>query len=265
MKEECLVKRWIVCAALALVTASSVLSQQPAPSQKTTDPYQPTLDRLESLTVLPLSEWRFHADVPHPEDSSLDDSGWGTIEVGDKLSTGSRGFRCRIEIPEKINGYAVLGARAKLDLRFDFMWNNKGPVMISVFWNGALVSRGNDDMQQPIPLTNNAQAGQKFLIAVRIDAPDIETPLHHAHLSIEPAASRPDPAMIRMEILAARPMIAAYEEGRAERLQQLDAAVKAIDVSQLDKDDQAGFDASLRQAQSKLQLLNPWLKQLTVR
>src|SRR5467141_1574693 len=200
MKEESPLKRWIVYTLLALIAAPLVSAQQPSPNQKTTDPYRPTLDHLESLVTLPLSEWRFHTDVPHPEDSSLDDSGWGTIKVGDKLSTGSRVFRCRIEIPEKINGYAVLGARAKLDLRFDFMWNNKGPVMISVSSNGALVSRGDDDMQQPIPLTNNAQPGQKFLIAVRIDAPDVETRLHHAQLSIEPAASRPDPAMIRMEI-----------------------------------------------------------------
>ena len=258
-------KRWIVCALLALIAATLVSAQQPSSSDKTIDPYRPTVDRLESLTNLPLSDWRFHADVPHPEDSSLDDSSWGTVRVGDKWSTGSRVLRCWIEIPEKINGYAVLGSRAKLDLRFDFMWNNKGPVMISVFSNGSLVSRGDDDMQQPIPLTNNAQPGQKFLIAVRIDAPEIETLLHHAQLSIEPGASRPDPAMIRMEILAARPMIAAYEEGRAERQQQLDAAVKAINFSLLDKDDQAGFDASLRQAQSKLQSLNPWLKQFTVR
>jgi alpha-mannosidase len=169
-----------------------------------------------------------------------------------------------IEIPEKINGYAVQGARIKLDLRFDFNWNNKGPVTVAVFSNGSLVSRGDDDMQQPIPLTGSAQPGQKFLIAVRIDAPEVETLFHHAQLTIEPA-SRPDPAMLRMEILAARPMIAAYEEGRADRQQQLDAAVKAIDFSPLDKGDQAGFDASLRQAQSQLQPLNAWLKQFTVR
>jgi alpha-mannosidase len=120
-------------------------------------------------------------------------------------------------------------------------------------------------MQQPILLTENAQPGQKFLIAVRIDAPDVGTEFHHAQLSIEPPANRPDPAMLRIEILAARPMIAAYEEGRAERQQQLDAAVKAIDFSPLDKNDQAGFDASLHQAQDKLQELNPWLKQFTVR
>ncbi|HSZ00786.1 MAG TPA: alpha-mannosidase [Terriglobales bacterium] len=256
-------KRWIVCALLSFVPVNFVSAQEP--SQKTTDPYQATLDGLQSLTALPLPEWRFHADVPHPEDPSLDDSGWETVKVGDKWSTGSRVLRRWIEIPQKINGYAVLGARAKLDFRFDFNWNNKGPVTIAVFSNGSLVSRGDDDMQQPIPLTENAQPGQKFLIAVRIDAPDVETEFHHAQLIIEPPANRPDPAVLRVEILAARPMIAAYEEGRAEPQQQLDAAIKAIDFSPLDKNDQAGFDASLRQAQDKLQSLNPWLKQFTVR
>lgn len=256
-------KRWIVCALLALVPVNIVSAQQP--SQKTTDPLQATLDRLQSLTAVPLPNWRFHADIPHPEDPSLDDSSWETVKVGDKWSTGSRVLRRWIEIPQMINGYAVQGARAKLDFRFDFNWNNKGPVTIAVFSNGSLVSRGDDDMQQPIPLTENAQPGQKFLIAVRIDAPDVDTEFHHAQLSIEPPANRPDPAMLRIEILAARPMIAAYEEGRAERQHQFDAAVKAIDFSPLDKNDQAGFDASLRQAQDKLQSLNPWLKRFTVR
>ena len=248
-------KRWAVCTILAFITVRFVSGQQP-PSQGIPDPYQPALDRLQSLTALPLSDWRFHSDVPHPEDTSSDDSSWETVRVGDKWSTGPRVLRRWIEIPDKINDYAVPGARVKLDLRFDVMWNNKGPVMISVFSNGSLVSRGDDDMQQPIPLTENAQPGQKFLVAVRIDAPEVETLFHHAKLMIEPAASRPDPAMVRTEILAARPMIAAYEEGRTDRQQQLDAAVKAIDFSALDKNDQAGFDASLRQAQSKLQLLS---------
>ena len=80
------------------------------------------------------------------------------MRVGDKWSTGSRVLRRWIEIPEKINGYAVQGARVKLDLRFDFNWNNKGPVTIAVFSNGSLVSRGDDDMQQPIPLTEKRAA-----------------------------------------------------------------------------------------------------------
>src|SRR5579872_7447544 len=254
------VKRWMVCALLAVAVTS--VSAQQAPN--TSDPYEQILDRLHSLTTVPLPDWRFHADVPHPEDPSFDDSRWEALRVGDKWSTGSRVLRRWIEIPEKINGYAVQGARAKLDMRFDFNWNNKGPVIIAVFSNGSLVSRGDDDMQQQIPLTENAQPGQKFLIAVRIDAPEVETQFHHAQLTLEPAG-RPDPAILRTEILAARPMIAAYEEGRAERQRQLDSAVQAIDFPRLDKNDQAGFDASLRQSQIQLQSLNPWLKQFTVR
>ena len=115
-------KRWMLCAVLVLVTASLVDAQPP--NQETTDSYQATLHRLESLTSLPLPEWRFHADVPHPEDSSLDDSGWEPVRVGDKWSTGPRVLRRWVEVPEKIDGYAVPGARVKLDFRFDFMWNN---------------------------------------------------------------------------------------------------------------------------------------------
>src|ERR1700732_2280304 len=114
MKEESPLKRWIVCALLALITARLVSAQQPSPSDKTIDPYRPTVDRLESLTTLPLSEWRFHADVPHPEDSSLSDSSWATVRVGDKWSTGPRVLRRWVEIPDKINGYAAQGACVKL-------------------------------------------------------------------------------------------------------------------------------------------------------
>jgi hypothetical protein len=100
MKEESSVKRRIVCALLALLTARLVSADQLSTSQKASDPYQPTLDRLESLTTLPLSEWRFHADVPHPDNSFLNDSGWETVKVGDKCSTVSRVLRRWLEIPE---------------------------------------------------------------------------------------------------------------------------------------------------------------------
>jgi alpha-mannosidase len=138
-------------------------------------------------------------------------------------------------------------------------------VTISVFSNGSLAYRGDDDMQQPILLAENAQPRQKFLIAARVVAGDIETHFERAQLLIEPPASRPDPTMLRTEILAARPMIAAYADGQAERKQALDAAVKAIDFSLLDKGDQTGFDASLRTAQGYLQTLQPWMKQFTIR
>jgi alpha-mannosidase len=245
-----------------LVATGAAQDVQPAPQPS--DLYKSTLDRIESLTTAPLPQWRIHSDVAHPEDLSLDDTAWDVTHPADKW-TSPRVLRAWIEIPDKINGYAIQGARVKLDLRFDFPWNNSGPVTISIFSNGTLAYRGDDDMQQPILLSDNAQPHQKFLIAARVVAGDTETRFERAQLLVEPPASRPDPMMLRTEIIAARPMIAAYEDGKAERQAALDAAVKAIDFSSLDRDDQRGFDASLRKAQSHLQTLQPWMKQFTIR
>ena len=94
---------------------------------------------------------------------------------------------------------------------------------------------------------------------------DVQSEFFHSELTIDAPHSRPDPAFLRMELLSARPIIAAYEQGRLEREQQLDAAIKAIDFAPLDRGDQAGFDASLEAAQAKLELLKPWLQQFNIR
>jgi alpha-mannosidase len=238
-----------------------ILSAVFTSAQDTSQGVEPPLGRLASLTTLPLPEWRWHDDVPHPEDPSLNDSTWELTRLGAKWSTGTRAFRQRIEIPEKINGYAVEGARVKLALALD----SNGPDEISVFANGALVFRGNEDTLQPMLLMENVRPGQKLLIAVRMEATEVESNFQRAQLMIEPPASRPDPSRLRMEILAARPLIAAYPDGMSEREQQLDAAISAIDFSTLDRGDQVGFDASLRQAQAKLEQLRPWLQQFSIR
>jgi alpha-mannosidase len=256
-----LMKRFVTFSSLILLLTTLAAALEGAQSAAPSDPNKATLDRLQSLTVTPVRDWRFHADLPHPEDASLDDATWGVVQPDEKWSTGARVLRRWIEIPDKLNGYSLLGAGVKLDLAFD----SDGPLMITVFSNGALVYHGNDSTQQPFPLTQSAQPGQKFLVAVRLDAPQVPTRISSSRLLVEPAASRPSPVLLREEILAARPMIAAYAEGKAEREQQLDTAVKAIDFSALEHADQAAFDASLRLAQSKLQSLNPWLKQFTVR
>jgi alpha-mannosidase len=241
-------------------------------SQNSADPNKPVLDRLESLTQQAEPEWRFHTDVPHPEDPALNDADWGTWTVknvsgpggqnaGEQHWNGTRVFRRWIQIPEKIHGYATEGSRVSLDLRF----GSPGSLMITVFSNGAILYRGDDDNIQAVLLTENAQAGQKFLVAVRIvTGDDIQSEFVHSEMTIEPPRSRPNPVLLRLEVLSARPMIDAYEDGKAEREQQLNAAVKAIDFSPLDKGDQAGFDASLKAAHAKLEELKPWLQQFTI-
>ena len=251
----------------------AVLFLAPSSVCQTSDPYRPTFDRLDALTRQSEAEWRFHADVPHPEDPALDDSDWRVFTVKNVSGpggqnakeehwTGSRVFRRWVVIPEKINGYATQGSRVRLDLRF----GSPGGLIITVFSNGAILYRGSDDDILPVLLSENAQPGQKFLIAARVVADDdVQSEFFHSELTIDAPHSRPDPAFLRTELLSARPIIAAYEQGRLEREQQLDAAIKAIDFAPLDRGDQAGFDASLEAAQAKLELLKPWLQQFNIR
>ena len=253
--------RFALITLLLTVLAAATLAQDAARPNETPDPDRPTLDHLASLTNLAVSGWQSHADLPHPEDTALDTSGWDSAKPGDRWTTGPRVFRCWIQIPEKVNGYSIQGSKAKLDLIF----RSDETLTISVFNNGSIAFRGDEDMQQPIPLTDNAQPGQRFLIAVRLDASEVPTNFERAQLQFEPPSSRPDPAMLRTEMIATRPLIAAYENGKATREAALDAAIHAINFSALSQNDQTAFDNSLRDAQQKLQALDPWMKQFTVR
>ena len=259
----------LVCLlALLTICATPAFCQSNNP-----DPYKATLDRLESLTRQPEAEWRYHADIPHPEDPRIDDSSWGTLTVknvagpggqnaNEEHWKGTRVFRRWIQIPDKINGYSTQGSKVSLDLRF----GSPSSLMITVFSDGGILYRGDDDNILPVLLGESAQPGQKFLVAVRVVARDEDqSEFFHSELIIDPPQSRPDPAFLRLEFLAARPMIAAYEEGKAEHEQQLDAAIKAVDFTPLDKGDQAGFDASLKAAHAKLEALKPFLQQFTIR
>jgi len=223
--------------------------------------YKTALNRLQALTVFPESEWRFRSDVAHPEDPSLSDSDWQQMKEGDAWKDGARVLRRWIEIPRSVNGFDVRGSRVELHLRFE----SGDALIVTIFSNRSQVARTDEDMQQPIPLTESAVPGEKFLIAVRIDANSVDTRLVESRLQIIPPQSRPDPGLVRTEILAARVMIEAYEDGRAEREATLDRAVAAIDFAPLEKDDQAGFDQSLHRAQSELEKLKPWLQQFVIR
>lgn len=249
--------RCIALFTLFLCSCFALAQTQP----ETPNPYKTTLDRLESLTATQVDNWRSHADIAHPEDPSVDDSSWNAIKIGDNWTDGPRVIRRWIEIPKNLNGYSTEGSRVTLDLRI----TSDASIVLTAFSNGSIVYRGDEDMQQPITLTESAQPGQKFLVALRIASQNVPTRFQSSGLQIQPKPGKPDPASIRMEILAAQPLIAAYAEGKAEREQIVDSAVKAINFTALDQGNQSAFDDSLREAQAKLQQLNPWLKQFTIR
>ena len=251
-------KNLVAGALVALCLSGRVCLAQ---SDKPPDPYKPILDRLQSLQTMSLPEWRYKEDLAHPEDPGLNDADWPVVKTREEWKTGARVLRRLIEIPEKLSGYAVRGSRVKLEVLF----TSNESMTITVFSNGSLVERGDEDTQQPILLTENAQPGQKFLIAVRVDNAPVGTQMYRSTLTLEAAPNRPDPSILREEILSVRPLAAAFPDGRSEREAQIDASVKAIDFAALDRGDQPAFDESLRQSQTKLKALDPWLKQFTIR
>ncbi|MFZ0914448.1 MAG: glycoside hydrolase family 38 C-terminal domain-containing protein [Candidatus Korobacteraceae bacterium] len=231
------------------------------------DPYKPLLDRLQSITVIPLPTWQAHAaDLPHGEDPALGTSDWPPVKLKEDWK-GSRWLRLTSAVPAQLNGYSLQGARISLDLHV----SSDDAIQISIFSNGNMVARTDEDGQVPITLIENAQPGQKLVLAVRVldsggggCCGGDSTRIDHAELGIQPPPDRPDPALMRLQILSAEPVIAAYPDGKSEREQQLGSAVKAIKVAALDQGDQLTFDASLHDAQAKLDVLRPYMKQFSI-
>jgi alpha-mannosidase len=249
---------------LCFLVAASTFAQTPA---KPPDPYKPVLDRLQVITTIPLPTWQIHAaDLPHGEDAGLDASDWQQVKIKEDWK-GSRWLRQTFEVPPQLNGYSLQGARIALDLHV----GSDDAIQVSVFANGSMVARTDEDGQVPITLIENAQPGQRLVLAVRVldtggggCCGGDSTRIEHAELTMQAPDSRPDPALMRLQILSAEPLIVAHEDGKAERQQHLDTAVKAINLTALDKADQQAFDASLREAQTKLAVLRPYMKQFSI-
>ncbi len=244
-------------ALLCFLAALPLLAQSPSPRPGAPQGrYQNVLNRLESMTTLVLDQWRYHAaDIPHPEDPSLDDSNWTQLTLGSPsgIRPGSAGepgwYRAWIEIPSTVGGKDIRGARVHLALRV--------PALARVFFNGSMAAQGTGRLLQPILITGTATPGQRILVAISTSR------LADARLSIDYPG--PDPWMLRREILSTTALMAGFPDGNAEREKQLDAVVQAIDFAALDKNDQQAFNHSLEAAIHNFEPLHQWMNQFTIR
>jgi alpha-mannosidase len=224
-------------------------------------PYKTTLDQLRALTQLPLTDWAGHAaDFPHPELAPADAAGWTGIQINQQWKNPSYWVRKVVEIPAKVQGYDLKGASIQLDLGI----SSNEDVSVSIFSNGSMVARTDQDMQLPVTLTENAQPGQRFVVAVRVLGPGEKTRISRARLLVTPAAGRPDPGLIADEVESIYPLIEAYPDGKQQREGFLESAIKSLDFSTLEKSDNAGFDASLRKSQLALEQLRPYVKKFSI-
>jgi hypothetical protein len=135
-----------LCSLFFLLLSGPTFAQTPSVPP---DPYKPVLDRLQSITVISLETWQAHAaDLPHGEDPALTTSDWQSVKLKEDWQ-GSRWLRQTFDVPAQLNGYSLQGARISLDLHV----NSDDAIQVSVFANGNMVSRTDEDGQVPVALT----------------------------------------------------------------------------------------------------------------
>jgi alpha-mannosidase len=259
------------CLGTALI-ALPVLGQHgkpvPQPGDNLPAASRAVINRLESLSQLPAGAWKMHTgDLTHGEEVNLDDGGWQTVEAGAKTSMDAEWFRQTFQIPDTLHGYDLTGAR----VWFQFHANANGPMPEILYFNGRRVAMGDD--LEPIVLFDQARPGDKVVVAVKLLATVDVKQFRGATLRIDFPESRPNPEDLAQEFLTAAVLVPSLGPGDASKMETLNNAIGAVDVSALDAaqsasgdalaQDEAKFDASLKAAHGKLEVLRPLLETAT--
>ncbi len=216
------------------------------------------LTRLEALQTLPDGPWRFHAgDVAHGESPTLDDSSWQQRSARSKAPKEAVWYRRSIEVPKTLGGYDLTGTT----ISFRFRAYANGPMPEIVYFNGSRVALG-DDLEE-VQLFAHAKPGDKVLVAVKLLATVDDKNFDHVEMKIGFAPHRPNPEILREELMSAAYLVPSLAPGASAESKTLSDALAAISLPALDKSDQAGFDASLTRAQEIASALRPKLQQST--
>jgi len=217
------------------------------------------IDRLESLSQLPVGVWKMHAgDLAHGEDVNLDDSGWQTATMRADTSMDAEWFRQTFSIPETLHGYDLTGAR----VWFQFHANANGPIPEILYFNGRRVALGED--LEPTVLFDDAKPGDKVVVAVKLLATVDVKQFRGATLRIDFPESRPNPEDLAQEFLTAAVLFPSMSAvAGVDPHDVLVAAIPTVNLAALDAKDQNKFDESLKAAHSKLEALLPLEQQFT--
>ena len=224
------------------------------------------VERLTNLAQLPPGTWKMHVgDVTHGEAVNLDESGWQVMAPGTDAPTSAVWFRQTIQVPETLNGYGLTGAR----IWFQFHADANGPMAEVLYFNGRRVDMGESDLE-PIVLFDNVRPGEKAVIATQFFETVNAKHFRGATLRVDFPANRPNPEDLAQEFLSAALLLPSLVPGDSAKLDALNSAIRAVDVSALDAAEtasgdartqaQARFDASLKAAQGQLEALRPLLQ-----
>ena len=220
------------------------------------------LDRLATFDSIPADTWQYHpGDIAHGERPDLDTSGWQTVRLPFTAPHEAVWFRRLVEVPKTLNGYDLSGAQIWFNLQVDA----NGPVPMILYYNGSRVALG-DDLEKQL-LFHSAKPGDKILIAVKLLVTQDDKRARAAHLSVVFTGNRPNPEDLRKEMVSAADLLPSITQDSSALESQertLDEAASSINVAALDAGNQSAFDASMQQAQAKLESLRPALQQYTV-
>jgi alpha-mannosidase len=262
LKSACRIFALLILAFGALLAASPAAAQRGGEVGRGLALLPPqsraVVERLMSLSQLPAGTWKTHeGDLPHGEAVNQDESGWQDAAVGAHFSTSAVWFRQTIQLPATLNGYDLSGAR----IWFQFHADANGSIPVILYFNGRRVALGED--LEPEVLFDDAKPGDKVVVAVKLlQTIDVKS-FHGSTLRVDFPESRPNPQFLAEEFLSAALLMPSLAPGDAGKMETVNAAIGSVDVAALDAHDSAKFDASLKAAQEKLEVLRPLLHQAT--
>jgi alpha-mannosidase len=203
-------------------------------------------------------DWRYHeAGNFTGESPELDDSAWPVTQKDTAWRSTTMWTRRWYTVPEQRGGYAYRGARLVLSLRGSWAMTE----YITVFVNGQHRAAGLEI--EPLVLTESAQPGERFLIAIRLQHAGGQFWPLAATVEMAGVGGRPDARAVLTECATAE-LLHGATGADAEREAAIAKARGAVDWAALERGEQQRFDASLAASRAALEPLRGWLQGFTV-
>ncbi len=224
------------------------------------------VERLDTLNSLASQDWQYREGaVPRGESPDLNTADWKTVTIPFIGSRQEIWLRRWTEVPKTLNGYDLTGTRLSFQIDVAGEGPGRGYLYETIYFNGNRIVEGTHLGKQL--LLASANPGDKVLIAVKMPPTPETKHFERASVQISFLPSRPDPEVLRTELAAAAELLPAITHDTAALASQekiLESAARAVNISALDKNDQQGFDASLKEAQAALEPLRPVLQKYLV-
>jgi len=254
--------RTIFCLPAAIAFVAPLLAQSNAvrPYQFS-EQAQAVVERLATLNAIEAQDWQYHeGPVEHGESPDLKTADWKVVHIPFYASREEIWLRRWVEIPKTLNGYDLTGARISFQIDVGGEGPGRGYLYETIYFNGDRILEGTHLDKHT--LLASAKPGDKVLIAVKMPATETKH-FERAIVQVHFLANRPDPEVLKTELVAAAQLLPVITKDPAELASQekiLDSAARSVNLAALDENDQTAFDASLKKAQADLEPLRPVLQ-----